>query len=86
VSEVKRKKNESFDAFFRRVKQQWMRSGRVLQVRKVQFFEKKKSKNVQKNQAVSHSKMVSKNTYLRKIGKLPEIDESKKKRGKRRRR
>lgn len=80
MSEVKRKKNESFEAFFRRVKQQWMRSGKVLQVRKVQFFQKGKSKNVTKKQAVSYAQKVSKTAYLRKIGRLPEEDPRKKRR------
>ncbi|PIR74596.1 MAG: hypothetical protein COU35_01815 [Candidatus Magasanikbacteria bacterium CG10_big_fil_rev_8_21_14_0_10_47_10] len=72
MSEVKRKKNESFEAFFRRVKQQWMRSGKVLQVRKVQHFSKDKSKNVSRKQAVAYAKVQSKTAYLRKIGRLPE--------------
>lgn len=75
MSEVKRRKNESFEAFFRRVKQQWLRSGKVLQVRKVQYFEKKKSKNMQRQNTVSRAKTASKTAYLRKIGKLPEEEE-----------
>ncbi|MBU0660906.1 hypothetical protein KKG22_01860 [Patescibacteria group bacterium] len=71
MSEIKRKKNESFEAFFRRVKQQWTKSGKILQARKVQFLADKPSKNVQKTQAVERAKMNSKKTYLQKIGKLP---------------
>lgn len=71
MSEIKRNKNESFEAFFRRVKRQWMSSGKLLQARKIKFYDKKKSKNVQKAQAVSYSKRTSKENYLRKIGKLP---------------
>ncbi|PIT86866.1 MAG: hypothetical protein COU33_00795 [Candidatus Magasanikbacteria bacterium CG10_big_fil_rev_8_21_14_0_10_43_6] len=77
MSDIKRKKNESFEAFFRRVKQQWLRSGKILQVRKVKFFTKKKSKNEQRKQAVQHSKMVSKTKYLQKTGKLPPEDDRK---------
>jgi ribosomal protein S21 len=83
VSDIKRKKNESFEAFFRRVKQQWLRSGKILQVRKVKFFTKKKSKNEQRKRAVGHSKIVSKTKYLQKTGKLPPDDD---KRNSRRRR
>jgi len=72
VSEIKRKKGESFEGFMRRVKQQWQRSGKILQARKVQYFLPSKSKNVQRKQAVSKAKIVSKLTYLKKIGKLPE--------------
>lgn len=72
MSEIKRKKGESFDAFMRRVKRRWLQSGRLLQARKVQFFLPNKSKNIQKNSAVRKAKIISKTTYLRKIGKLPE--------------
>ncbi len=71
VSEIKRKKGESFEAFIRRVKRRWMESGKLLQARKIQFFVPSKSKNLQKNQAVQRSQKISKTTYLRKIGKLP---------------
>lgn len=75
MTEVKRKRNESFEAFMRRVKDQWRRSGTILQARKVQFFEPRKSKNVQKTQAVTKAKRVAKTNYLRKIGKLPETED-----------
>ncbi len=78
VSEIKRKKNESFEAFFRRVKQQWLKSGTILQAKKIKFFTPKKSKGEQRKQMVEHSKMVSKTKYLQKIGKLPP-DERKRK-------
>lgn len=75
VSDIKRKKNESFESFFRRVKQQWLRSGKILQVRKVQFFTKKKSKNEQRKNAVEHAKIMSKTRYLQKTGKMPVEEE-----------
>jgi len=71
VSEIKRKKGESFEAFIRRVKRRWQQSGKILQARKVKFQIPKQSKNVQKNQAVKRSQKISKETYLRKIGRLP---------------
>lgn len=80
MSEVKRKKNESFEAFMRRVKLGWKRSGKILQARKVQFFTPTKSKNVQKNRTITKLKMVSKTNYLRKTGRLPHEDDNKKQR------
>ncbi len=80
VSEVKRKKGESFDAFIRRVKRRWQQSGKLLQAKKVKFREEKKSKNVQKKQKVQHLQNVSKIEYLRKIGRLPEEEEKFKRR------
>lgn len=79
MSELKRKKNESFEGFMRRVKQQWQRSGTILQARKTQYFEPKKSKNVQRKSAIKYAKKVAKTEFLRKIGKLPQ--EEMKKRG-----
>ena len=77
MSELKRKKTESFESFMRRVKQQWQKSGKILQVRKIQYFTPSKSKNEQKKQAVNHVKLVNKKEYLQKTGKLP-ADDSKK--------
>lgn len=80
MSELKRKRNESFEAFMRRVKQQWQRSGTLLQARKIQYFDRKKSKNVQRTQAVARVKLNTKMDYLRKIGKLPEEETNTKRR------
>lgn len=71
MSEIKRNKNESFEAYIRRVKRVWQASGKQLQVRKIQYFSKKKSKNLQQVSAVKRAKTTSKMNYLRKIGKLP---------------
>ena len=71
VSEIKHKKGESFEAFIRRVKRRWQQSGKLLQARKIKFFEPSKSKNVQRKRTVGHLKKTSKENYLRKIGKLP---------------
>lgn len=71
MSEIKRNKNESFEAFIRRVKRLWQGSGKQLQVRKIQYFSKKKSKNLQRVSAVKRTATASKMNYLRKIGKLP---------------
>jgi len=75
VSELKRRKGESFEGFIRRVKRQWLRSGRLLQAKKIQFFSPKKSKNLQRKNSVKRAKLISKTNYLRKIGKLPPEDE-----------
>lgn len=77
MSETKRKKGESFEGFMRRTKKTWLRSGKLLQARKIMFFQKKKSKNMQKESTVRGNKKASKTQYLQKIGKLPP-DEHKK--------
>lgn len=75
MSEIKRKKSESFEGFMRRVKRTWQRSGKILQVKKIQFYNPPQSKNVQRKHAVKRAKMVSKTAYLRKIGRLPPEEE-----------
>ena len=72
MSEIKRKKNESFEAFMRRVKKRWQQSGKILQVKKIRFYEGNKSKNVRKKSALHRLAMANKIAYLKKIGRLPE--------------
>ena len=71
MSELKRKRGESFEGFIRRVKRQWQRSGKLIQAKKIQYYTPKKSKNLQNKSAVKKVKQASKDNYLRKIGKLP---------------
>lgn len=75
---VKRKKNESFEAYMRRVKKVWQQSGKVLQVKKTRFFIGAKSQNVRRKSALHRLGVAEKMTYLKKIGRLPE-DKFKKK-------
>lgn len=70
VSDIKRKKGESFEGFMRRVKQQWQRSGKLLEARKGQYFERKPNKGNKKKQALSKLKTQTKLAYLKKTGKL----------------
>ena len=77
MTDIKRKKGESFDAFMRRVKRRWQQSGRILQAKKEQYFTRKKSKNVARMQAVEYAKKNTRIAYLRKIGKLPPEEETK---------
>jgi len=41
-------------------------------VKKIKFFQRKPSKNVQRNSAIHRAKKASKMNYLRKVGRLPE--------------
>ena len=72
MSEIKRKKNESFEAFMRRVKKRWQQSGKILQAKKIQFFVDQKSKNMGKASTLHRIKKSEKIEYLRKTGQLPE--------------
>ncbi|KKW42273.1 MAG: hypothetical protein UY92_C0009G0077 [Candidatus Magasanikbacteria bacterium GW2011_GWA2_56_11] len=71
MSDIKRKKGESFEGFMRRVKQQWQRSGKLLEVRKGQYFEPRSSKNTRRKRAVARVQRIATLTYLKKTGKLP---------------
>ena len=71
MSELKRKRGESFEGFIRRTKRQWQRSGKLIQAKKIQYFTPKKSKGLKNKNAVERVKQMSKDNYLRKIGKLP---------------
>ena len=75
VSEIKRKKGESFESYIRRVKRRWQMSGKILQARKIKYFEPAKSKNLRKKKRVQLLHRVSKTAYLQKIGRLPVEEE-----------
>lgn len=72
MAKIARTKNESFDAFMRRVKREWRNQGKILEVRKNQYFTPSKSKNVRKEQTVGRIQKQSKLAYLKKTGKIPE--------------
>jgi ribosomal protein S21 len=71
VSEVRRRKNESFESLFRRAKKQWQASGKLIQAKKIQFFEEVKSKNFRNKKTVNRLQTQQKTAYLQKIGRLP---------------
>ncbi len=80
MSEIKRKKNESFEAFIRRVKKRWQQSGKILQVKKIQFHEPDRSRNMRRKSALHRLEKAGKIEYLKKIGRLPEEKMSKRRR------
>lgn len=70
--ELKRKKGETFESFFRRFNKRLQQSGRLFQARKVRFFERPKSKTKLREAAARRTEIRGKREYLRRIGKLPE--------------
>jgi hypothetical protein len=56
----------------RRVKKVWQQSGKVLQVKKTQFFTGEKSRNMRRKSALHRLGVAEKMNYLKKIGRLPE--------------
>lgn len=72
MAEIKRRKNESFEAFMRRVKRRWQQSGKLLQAKKIRFYAGDQSKTERKRSALHRLKMSARINYLKKIGRLPE--------------
>ncbi len=77
--EVKKKDNESFEALMRRFSKKLLQSGRILQAKKIRYHQKPLNKRAQKLKALRRDEIKKKREYLRKIGKLDEYLESKKK-------
>lgn len=72
--ELKRKKGESFEAFFRRFTRTLQGSGRLRQARKIQYLTKEKSRPERRKTAQVRQQMQAKRDYLQKLGRLPEED------------
>ena len=70
MPEVKRKKNESFEAFLRRTKKRWQQSGKILQAKKIRFFNPKQNKTSLKRSALHRKKKTEEIEYLKKTGQL----------------
>jgi hypothetical protein len=56
----------------RRVKKRWQQSGKILQVKKIRYHSREKSKNMRKKSTLHKLGVALKMDYLKKIGKLPE--------------
>jgi len=72
VAEIKRKKGETFESLLRRFNKKLQQSGRLIQSRKIRFFEKPKNKNKIRQEALRRKEINEKREYLKKIGKLKE--------------
>ena len=79
VVEVKRKDNESFEALMRRFSKKIMQSGRLLQAKKVKYHQKPLNKLAVKLKAQRRGAVKKQREYLRKIGKLDELLDARKK-------
>ena len=70
--EVKRKKGETFEALVRRFSKKIQQSGRLIQSRKIRYYEAKKNKTAVRTAAARRQEINVKRDYLKKIGKLVE--------------
>lgn len=74
MTEVKRKKGESFESMLRRFSTRVQRSGRIIQAKKVRFLEQKENKTRKKAGALKRIKIKTKIDYLLRSGKVKEED------------
>jgi len=77
VLEVKKKDNESFESLLRRFTRKTIQSGKILQAKKVRFHQKPKTKRETKESALRREKLLKQREYLKRIGKLDELQEKK---------
>ena len=74
MTEVKRKKGESFESMLRRFNTRVQRSGRILQAKKVRFLAQTENKTRKKAAALKRIKIKTKIDYLLRSGKVKEED------------
>ena len=74
--EVKKKDNESFESLIRRFTRKTIQSGKLIQAKKVRFYQKPESKRAVKQRAIRKSEIRKEREYLRKIGKLDDVLEN----------
>ncbi|MDD2807817.1 MAG: 30S ribosomal protein S21 [Patescibacteria group bacterium] len=72
MSEVKRKKSETFESLLRRFHKKLQQSGRLIQSRKIRFYEKPKNRTKTRQEALRRLQIGEKREYLKKVGKLKE--------------
>lgn len=72
MTEVKKRKGESFDSLFRRFKQRLQLSGRILQAKKIRFYKEEPNKTEMKRSALRRMELEKYYDELKKMGKLPE--------------
>jgi len=72
MTEVKRRKSETFESLLRRFNKKMIQSGKILQAKKIRFLEKQPNKNLSKKLALRRKEIREQKEYLKKIGKLLE--------------
>lgn len=72
MAEVKRRKGESFESLLRRFSRRIQQSGRLLQAKKIRFYQAPKSKLEVRESALHRDRTRKKREYLIKTGELKE--------------
>lgn len=74
MAEVKRKKGESFESLLRRFSRKVQESGKLLQVRKIRYHSKIKSKAATRDAALRREYLRGRREFLIKTGQATEED------------
>ena len=72
MTEIRRKKGETFESLLRRFNKKVQQSGKLIQSRKIRFYERPKSRTKLRENALRRNEITAKREYLKKIGKLEE--------------
>ena len=70
--EVKKKDQESLDGLLRRFHRKVQQSGVIIQAKKVRYYERPKSKQRQRKEAIRRTELKEERDTLKKLGKLEE--------------
>lgn len=70
--EVKKKEHESLDSLLRRFHRKVQQSGVIIQAKKVRYYERPKSKQRQRKEAIRKTELKQERDTLKKLGKLEE--------------
>lgn len=70
--EAKRRKGETFDSLLRRFQRRVQASGKILQAKKVRFFDHVPNRNKRRESALRREEMRSTYEYMYRTGKLKE--------------
>ena len=76
--EVKKREGESVEGLLRRFTKKLQQSGKILRVKKGQFYQAPKNKREQREDALRRKELRETKEYLRKIGKLDDIRDNRK--------
>ena len=70
MTEVKRKKGESFESLLRRFSRRVQQSGKIIQAKKIRFRQDTKSDTKKKESALRRETLKSKREYMVKTGRI----------------
>ena len=81
MSEVRRKKGESFESLLRRFGRKVQESGKILQAKKVRYYSRDKSKTATREAALRREYLRARKEFLLKTGQATEEDFKPKRKG-----